>query len=151
SGRFRPPPSDCSAWPPDMHEVAESRHAALRLTETMKMGLAPPMLEAGRPPERGRTVLVPEPVGKSGPTSPRTRDCRRRATRRARRADCLLQALSPEGGHLSGGSSMDTLYPHCAGLDVHKDTVVACVRHHAGAARPQQEVRTFATHTQGLI
>jgi transposase len=46
---------------------------------------------------------------------------------------------------------MDTLYPHCAGLDVHKDTVVACVRHHAGAARPRQEVRTFATHTQGLI
>jgi transposase len=45
---------------------------------------------------------------------------------------------------------MDTLYPHCAGLDVHKDTVVACVRHHAGAGRPRQEVRTFATHTQGL-
>ncbi len=46
---------------------------------------------------------------------------------------------------------MDTLYPHCAGLDVHKDTVVACVRHHAGAGRPRQEIRTFATHTQGLI
>ena len=46
---------------------------------------------------------------------------------------------------------MDTLYPHCAGLDVHKDTVVACVRHHVGAGRPRQEVRTFATHTQGLI
>ena len=46
---------------------------------------------------------------------------------------------------------MDTLYPHCAGLDVHKDTVVACVRHHDGAGRPRQEVRTFATHTQGLI
>jgi transposase len=45
---------------------------------------------------------------------------------------------------------MDTLYPHCAGLDVHKDTVVACVRHHAGAGRPRQEVRTFATHTRGL-
>ncbi len=24
---------------------------------------------------------------------------------------------------------MEVLYPHCAGLDVHKDTVVACVRH----------------------
>jgi transposase len=46
---------------------------------------------------------------------------------------------------------MDTLYPHCAGLDVHKDTVVACVRHHAGPGRPRQEVRTFATHTPGLI
>ena len=45
---------------------------------------------------------------------------------------------------------MDTLYPHCAGLDVHKDTVVACVRHHGGRGRPRQEVRTFATHTQAL-
>jgi len=27
---------------------------------------------------------------------------------------------------------MDTLYPHCAGLDVHKQTVVVCVRHHDG-------------------
>jgi hypothetical protein len=45
---------------------------------------------------------------------------------------------------------MDTLYPHCAGLDVHRDTVVACVRHHARAGRPQQEVRTLATHTRGL-
>jgi hypothetical protein len=24
---------------------------------------------------------------------------------------------------------MEVLYRHCAGLDVHKDTVVACVRH----------------------
>jgi hypothetical protein len=24
---------------------------------------------------------------------------------------------------------MEVLYPHCAGLDVHKETVVACMRH----------------------
>ena len=24
---------------------------------------------------------------------------------------------------------MEFLYPHCAGLDVHKDSAVACVRH----------------------
>jgi transposase len=46
---------------------------------------------------------------------------------------------------------MDTLYPRCAGLDVHKDSVVACVRHHDGSKRARQEVRTFATHTQALI
>lgn len=45
---------------------------------------------------------------------------------------------------------MDTVYPHCAGLDVHKDTVVACVRHHDGGKRARQEVRTFATHTTAL-
>ncbi len=45
---------------------------------------------------------------------------------------------------------MDTVYPHCAGLDVHKDTVVACVRHHGAGKRARQEVRTFATHTRAL-
>jgi transposase len=45
---------------------------------------------------------------------------------------------------------VDTVYPHCAGLDVHKDTVVACVRHHAEGKRTCQEVRTFATHTRAL-
>lgn len=45
---------------------------------------------------------------------------------------------------------MDTVYPHCAGLDVHKDTVVACVRHHDGGRKARQEVRTFATHTRAL-
>jgi transposase len=45
---------------------------------------------------------------------------------------------------------MDTLYPHCAGLDVHKDTVVACVRHWNNG-RVAQEVRTFATVTRTLL
>src|SRR6185295_247638 len=49
-----------------------------------------------------------------------------------------------------GGSAVDTVYPHCAGLDVHKDTVVACVRHHDGGRKARQEVRTFPTYTRGL-
>jgi transposase len=45
---------------------------------------------------------------------------------------------------------MEVLYPHCAGLDVHKDTVVACVRHMAnGSVRHQ--VRTFKTTTKELL
>lgn len=45
---------------------------------------------------------------------------------------------------------MKVLHRSCAGLDVHKDTVVACVRVlHAGRLR--QEVRTFATTTDGLL
>jgi transposase len=45
---------------------------------------------------------------------------------------------------------MEVLYPRCAGLDVHKDTVVACLRLAAeGAAR--SEVRTFDTTTPGLL
>src|SRR5689334_12926881 len=46
--------------------------------------------------------------------------------------------------------AMEVLYPRCAGLDVHKATVVAAVRLAAGG-RVAREVRTFATTTAGLL
>jgi transposase len=46
---------------------------------------------------------------------------------------------------------MDILYPRCAGLDVHKKTVVACCITRDGAGKPQQETRTFATMTRDLL
>jgi len=45
---------------------------------------------------------------------------------------------------------MEVLYPRCAGLDVHKATVVAAVRLVAGG-KVAREVRTFATTTAGLL
>jgi transposase len=45
---------------------------------------------------------------------------------------------------------MDTLHERCAGLDVHKDTVVACVRLAKGRTA-EREVRTFATTTTALL
>jgi transposase len=45
---------------------------------------------------------------------------------------------------------MEVIYPRCAGLDVHKQTVVACVRI-AGDGPPLQEVRSFASTTSGLL
>ena len=45
---------------------------------------------------------------------------------------------------------MEVLHPRCAGLDVHKDTVVACVRLHEGAA-PRELVETFGTTTKALL
>lgn len=45
---------------------------------------------------------------------------------------------------------MDVLYRRCAGLDVHKDTVVACVRVVSDGAA-NSEVRTFDTTTPGLL
>jgi transposase len=44
---------------------------------------------------------------------------------------------------------MEVLYPRCAGLDVHKDTVVACVR--CVTAPKAHEVRTFGTTTRELL
>ena len=44
---------------------------------------------------------------------------------------------------------MEVVYPHCAGLDVHKETVVACVRHMVNGT--VSEVRTFKTTTKELL
>jgi transposase len=46
---------------------------------------------------------------------------------------------------------MDILYPVCAGLDVHKDTVVACVRRLDAKGKAQQQTRTFGTMTIHLL
>ena len=45
---------------------------------------------------------------------------------------------------------MDVLYPRCAGLDVHKETVVACARV-MGNGAAKSEVPTFDTTTPGLL
>ena len=45
---------------------------------------------------------------------------------------------------------MDVLYPRCAGLDVHKDTVVAALRL-AGEGGAASDVRSFDTITPGLL
>jgi transposase len=46
---------------------------------------------------------------------------------------------------------MDILHPCCAGLDVHKKTVVACVRRPGPDGTVHAEVRTFGTMTVGLL
>jgi transposase len=46
---------------------------------------------------------------------------------------------------------MDVVYSHCAGLDVHKKTVVACRVIPDARGRPQKEVRTFGTMTGELL
>jgi transposase len=45
---------------------------------------------------------------------------------------------------------MDVLYANCAGLDIHKDTVVACSRR-VTAGKVMREVRTFKTTTGELL
>ena len=46
---------------------------------------------------------------------------------------------------------METLFRCCAGLDVHKDTVVACARRLDSAGKVHKEVRTFGTMTCQLL
>lgn len=46
---------------------------------------------------------------------------------------------------------MDRVVERCCGLDVHKDTVVACVRTPGEGGERRQEVRTFGTVTAQLL
>jgi hypothetical protein len=46
---------------------------------------------------------------------------------------------------------MDVLYKSCAGLDVHKETVVATVRRAGAKGKTKQETRTFTTMTGALL
>lgn len=45
---------------------------------------------------------------------------------------------------------MELLHKRCAGLDVHKDTVVACVRV-VSKTKTQRVVKTFAATTEALL
>src|ERR1700746_1650890 len=62
----------------------------------------------------------------------------------------VLLTASHAGWRRAAGGQIDVLYPHCAGLDVHKDTVVACVRHVMNGT-VKREVRTFKTTTKELL
>lgn len=46
---------------------------------------------------------------------------------------------------------MEVVYRRCCGLDVHKKTVVACVRILDGAGQLHREIRTFGTMTSDLL
>src|SRR5262249_49166674 len=67
----------------------------------------------------------------------------------ARFLEFLLRQLRA-GGALEEVIDMEVLYPNSAGLDVHKDTLVACSRRMTGS-KVEREVRTFATTTRGLF
>ncbi len=47
--------------------------------------------------------------------------------------------------------AMEVLHRCCCGMDVHKDSVVACVRRIDAAGRAGDQVRTFGTTTAGLL
>jgi transposase len=46
---------------------------------------------------------------------------------------------------------MEVQYRVCAGLDVHRDTVVACLLRVEGPLAERQQTRTFAATTEGLV
>jgi transposase len=51
---------------------------------------------------------------------------------------------------MRGGEVMDVMHERCAGLDVHKEMIVACIRLLVGG-KVSRECRTFETTTTGLL
>jgi transposase len=47
--------------------------------------------------------------------------------------------------------AMEVIHPCCAGIDVHKETVVVCIRRTGVGGEAQEQVRTFATTTAALL
>jgi len=59
----------------------------------------------------------------------------------------FLSASRPRGGR----SAVQILYSRCCGIDVHKDSVTACVLVDSGAGEPDVRKKEFATHFKALL
>src|SRR3954451_15517543 len=105
----------------------------------------------GRRRHRGR--LSPWCARARFPVGPGTLRAPPLVPRPARRPGARLPDF-PDGGPTPAArreeGAMEVLYPRCAGLDVHKATLVAAVRL-ATTGRVAREVRTFVTSTAGLL
>jgi hypothetical protein len=87
-----------------------------------------------------------EPVYKFDPEPPRTSHCRH--ARKGRSTHSRLPSSGLRAGAADEEAMMEILYPRCAGLDIHRDSIVACVRlAERGITR---HVETFGTTTTEL-
>ncbi len=77
----------------------------------------------------------------------RTPPCRPPHPGGARRVNCSTRAVVPPARTPQGVTPMDLIHRCCAGLDVHKKTVVACARRLADDGQVSCQVRTFGTMT----
>src|SRR3989449_9856794 len=96
-------------------------------------------LRAGRRPA---SLGASSPLKSLAWTSLRTPNCRL-ASARARGADCFTLSMSSGAGVEE--TIMENIFPCCAGLDVHKESVEACVRRIEPNGRWHQQTRHWGT------
>src|SRR5229473_4239626 len=102
-------------------------------------------LRAGRRPA---SLGASSPLKSLAWTSLRTPNCRL-ASARARGADCFTLSMSSGAGVQE--TIMENIFPCCAGLDVHRDSVEACVRRIEPNGRWHQQTRHWGTMTRDLL
>src|SRR5437870_7410097 len=103
----------------------------------------PELMEIPPAVRRRRCALVPARPSMSKTREPRVLRTVATSTHLRLRDERLLRTAE--------GRSMDTLIERCGGLDVHKDTVVACVRVPARGGGREQSIQTFGTTTAQLL
>ena len=102
-----------------------------------------------RRPEVGHHIVAAKPGLELDPAVLSTLDCRHGPVGPGARLLDFLKGTAIPAAQLKE-ASMEVLHQRCAGLDVHKKTVVACVRL-ARDGRVEKEVRTFETTTADLL
>src|SRR3954469_18780716 len=105
------------------------------------------MVKRGAGPEVG-SFLVPRARVLVGPGAPRAPHTVAKPLGRSTHPR-LRSSGAPRRRRPYREAIMDVLYAHCAGLDIHRDTIVACVRL-AEAGGVIRVVETFATTTTEL-
>src|SRR5215218_8359327 len=116
--------------------------------EAMKMDPSP---RADVGPDWCHTPRQREPVQQCDAGASGTPNC---CLVRARTPDSLEKRLLPAtmgSRHASEGRDVERIIERCAGLDVHKSSVTACVRISRESEGLHQEIREFATTTRGLL
>src|ERR1700736_298710 len=53
--------------------------------------------------------------------------------------------------HQGGETTMEVLYERCAGLDIHKRSIVACVIVPGAGKQPVKQIRSFGTMSRDLL
>src|SRR6266516_532795 len=82
-------------------------------------------------------------------TSLRTPHCRLRQLTESTRSRLFWLSMSSGAGRRE--TIMENIYPCCAGLDVHKESVEACVRRMGPNGRLDQQTRHWGTMTRDLL
>ena len=99
--------------------------------------------------DEGRPTLEHEsPLPSLAWTSLRTPNCRLTSVR-ARGAECFRFSMSSDAGREDTGR--EQILARCAGLDVHKESVEACVRRIEPNGGVQSETRHWGTMTRDLL
>src|SRR3989475_1410014 len=103
----------------------------------------PELMEIPPAVRRRRCALVPARPSMSRTREPRVLRTVATSTHLRLRDERLLRPAE--------GRPMETQIERCAGLDVHKDTVVACVRVPARGGGREQSIQTFGTTPTALL